>query len=122
LSLEYDNAMQGNEREIRLFVRKNGKSPFEQFARRIRDRQARARIYSRIDRLRVWLFGDCRGVGDGVQELRIQYGPGWRVYFVASGEREIILLWGGTKRTQRADIARARGYAKELKADANQEL
>lgn len=114
--------MQGNEREIRLFVRKNGKSPFEQFARGIRDRQAKARIYGRIDRLRAGLFGDCRRVGDGVQELRIRYGPGWRVYFVASGEREIVLLWGGTKRTQPADIARARAYAKELKADANQEL
>lgn len=122
MSRKYDNPMQPGEYEIQVFVRENGKAPFEQFVRGIRDKRARAHIYSRIDRLRLGLFGDCRGVGDGVHELKIGHGPGWRVYFVSAEAKRIVLLCGGTKRTQRADIARAHAYAKELKADANEEL
>jgi putative addiction module killer protein len=73
----------------------------------LRDRQASRRIQARIDRLQVGNPGDARPVGAGVSELRIDYGPGYRVYFVQRGRTLIILLAGGDKRTQQKDIAAA---------------
>ncbi|MCX6031888.1 MAG: type II toxin-antitoxin system RelE/ParE family toxin [Chloroflexi bacterium] len=74
---------------------------------RLRDRQARARIDVRIRRLSLGNPGDVRPVGEGVSELRIDYGPGYRVYFVQRGAVLIILLAGGDKRTQDGDIQTA---------------
>ncbi len=74
---------------------------------RLRDRQARARVDVRIRRLSLGNAGDVRPVGEGVSELRIDYGPGYRVYFVQRGAALIILLAGGDKRTQDEDIQTA---------------
>lgn len=71
------------------------------------------RIQARIDKLALGKFGDVKSVGQGVSELRIDYGPGYRVYFVRRGEFAVILLCGGDKRTQSADIAAAQRMAKE---------
>ena len=71
---------------------------------KLRDRQARARIDVRIRRLSLGNPGDVRPVGEGVSELRIDYGPGYRVYFVQRGTALIILLAGGDKRTQDQDV------------------
>ena len=73
----------------------------------LRDRQARARIDVRIRRLSLGNPGDVRPVGEGVSELRIDYGPGYRVYFVQRGLTLVILLAGGDKRTQNQDIQTA---------------
>ncbi len=73
----------------------------------LRDRRARAHIVNRIDRLTLGLAGDARSVGGGVSELRIHSGPGYRLYFTRRGERIVLLLCGGDKSSQRADIARA---------------
>jgi len=73
----------------------------------LKDRIARARIDIRIRRLSLGSFGDVKPVGAGVSELRIDYGPGYRIYFVRRGERVIILLAGGDKRTQQRDIRAA---------------
>ncbi|MGH7797847.1 MAG: type II toxin-antitoxin system RelE/ParE family toxin [Candidatus Binatia bacterium] len=73
----------------------------------LRDRKARARIDVRIRRLSLGNPGDVRPIGDGVSELRIDYGPGYRVYFVKHGPMLIILLAGGDKRTQDRDIKKA---------------
>ena len=73
----------------------------------LRDRQARARIAARIDRLALGNPGDVKPVGSGVSEMRIDYGPGYRVYFTRRGPIVIVLLCGGDKRTQAADIKRA---------------
>lgn len=81
---------------------------------RLRDRQARARIDIRIRRLALGNPGDVRPVGEGVSELRINYGPGYRVYFVRRGQSLVILLAGGDKSSQARDIARARGLARGL--------
>jgi len=78
---------------------------------RLRDRQARARIDVRIRRLSLGNPGDVRPVGEGVSELRIDYGPGYRVYFVQRGAVLIILLAGGDKRTQDGDIQTAQELA-----------
>ena len=87
---------------------------FAAWFRGLRDRQARARIQVRIDRLALGNPGDVRPVGGGVSELRIDYGPGYRVYFVQRGETLIVLLAGGDKRTQAADIAEAQLLAGRL--------
>ena len=80
----------------------------------LRDRRARARIDIRIRRLSLGNPGDAKPVGDGVCELRIDYGPGYRVYYVQRGPILIVLLAGGDKRTQDRDIRRARALAREL--------
>lgn len=80
----------------------------------LRDRQARARIDVRLRRLSLGNPGDVRPVGEGVSELRIHYGPGYRVYFVQRGEALVILLAGGDKRTQDADIKAALELARKL--------
>jgi putative addiction module killer protein len=81
---------------------------------RLADRQARFRILARIRRLSLGNPGDVAPVGEGVSELRIDCGPGYRVYFVQRGETLVILLAGGSKRTQKRDIERAKRLAREL--------
>ena len=80
---------------------------FERWFARLRDEDARARILVRIRRLSLGNAGDVRPVGRGVSELRIDYGAGYRVYFVTRGRDLVILLAGGDKRTQDSDIKRA---------------
>jgi len=75
--------------------------------------RAIARISARIDRLALGNFGDAKPVGEGVSELRVDYGPGYRVYFQQRGNALILLLCGGDKRTQQADIAGAKTLAAE---------
>lgn len=78
------------------------------------DHRAAERIAQRIVRLQAGLIGDAKPVGDGVSELRVDHGPGYRIYFVQRGRVLIILLCGGDKRSQRRDIARAKALAAEL--------
>jgi putative addiction module killer protein len=80
----------------------------------LRDHQARARITARIRRLSLGNPGDVKPAGSGISEMRIDYGPGYRVYFIRRGEVVVILLCGGDKRTQDRDIARAVALAREL--------
>jgi putative addiction module killer protein len=80
----------------------------------LRDVRGRARIQARIDRLSLGNPGDVRPVGSGVSELRIDYGPGYRVYFLRRGEDLIVLLAGGKKDTQARDIAQAVTLASAL--------
>jgi putative addiction module killer protein len=86
---------------------------FSAWLRALRDAQARARIAARIRRLAFGNLGDVRPVGEGVSELRIHYGPGYRVYFVRRGDLLIIVLCGGDKTTQPRDIESAKRLAKE---------
>lgn len=81
---------------------------------RLRDRQARARINARIRRLSMGNAGDVRPVGRGISELRIDYGPGYRVYYVQRGRALVILLAGGDKASQVRDIRRATELAGDL--------
>lgn len=80
----------------------------------LRDRQGRARIQARIDRAAAGNLGNCAPVGEGVSEMKIDVGPGYRVYFVQRGLELVILLAGGDKSTQAKDIALARDLARQL--------
>jgi putative addiction module killer protein len=81
---------------------------------KLRDRQARARILVRVRRLSLGNPGDVRPVGEGVSEMRIDYGPGYRVYFKQLGATVIVLLAGGDKGTQQRDIETAKALARSL--------
>lgn len=80
----------------------------------LKDRRAKARIQARIDRMEMGNFGDMAPVSEGVSELRIFYGPGYRVYFIQRGLVVVILLSGGDKSNQISDIARAKEIAKQI--------
>lgn len=80
------------------------------------DRRAKARIIDRIKRASNGNFGDAKPVGSGVSEMRIDYGPGYRVYFFRRGKELVILLCGGDKKSQKADIAQAMRMKKEIEA------
>ena len=80
----------------------------------LRNERARARILKRLDRAQAGNLGDVAPVGEGVSEMRIFYGPGYRVDFVQRGSELIVLLWGGDKSSQAADIEEAKALAEEL--------
>ncbi|MGA8203824.1 MAG: type II toxin-antitoxin system RelE/ParE family toxin [Woeseiaceae bacterium] len=94
----------------------DGRTPLSEWLDGLSDRRARARIVARIDRLGVGLFGEWKSVGGGVCELRIDHGPGYRVYYARHGRTLVLLLCGGDKRTQTRDIRRAHEYWKDYKA------
>jgi putative addiction module killer protein len=87
---------------------------FAEWMDSLRDLRARARIQVRIERLAAGNPGDVKPAGEGVSELRIDYGPGYRVYFTTRGSETIVLLAGGSKRTQSADIRKALRIARML--------
>jgi len=80
----------------------------------LRDHRAQDRVLARLRRFELGNLGDVKPVGQGVSEARIDYGPGYRLYFVTRGKVVLILLCGGTKHTQRTDIEMARNMAKDL--------
>ena len=93
--------------EIRRYRKAGGCEPFTDWVSGLRDRQAQARILVRLERLELGNLGDCKPVGAGVSELRIDWGPGYRVYFGRDGQTVIVLICGGDKRKQDADIKKA---------------
>ena len=85
----------------------DGKDHFGRWLGSLSDIQAQARVSARLIRLHRGNFGDCRAVGEGVWEIRIDWGPGYRVYYAIAGKQAILLCEGGDKRTQATDIQRA---------------
>ena len=92
------------------YLTKEGISPFGKWLNSLKDIRAKARIRIRLDRLSFGNLGDCKSVGNGVYELRVDYGPGYRVYFGQDGDVIIVLLCGGDKHSQQADIRKAYAY------------
>jgi putative addiction module killer protein len=109
--------MESQQKLVRVFVRSDGKSPFIDWLSKLRDQRAEQRIIARLNRLRLGNPGDSRGVGEGVLELRIDYGPGYRVYFAQVGDTLVVLLIGGDKSTQAQDINKAKQYWQEYKKE-----
>jgi len=85
----------------------------------LKDLKVRGAVVERIKRLSFGLMGDFKAIGDGVIELRIDFGAGWRVYYTQSGAEIVVLLAGGSKRTQKRDIKRAKALAALLKNERN---
>lgn len=98
------------------YVSEDGTDPFDIWFVNLSS-EARARVQTRIDRVELGNFGDYRSVGHGVCELRIDFGPGYRVYYGRDGEKLVILLGGGTKKRQSNDIVRAQTYWKAYKQE-----
>ena len=102
--------MEAVPRKIFFFQTMDGRSPARDWLDRIEGQPAYNRVMARLDRVEEGNFGEHRPVGEGVSELVINFGPGYRVYYGLDGADIVILLVGGTKATQRADIETAKGY------------
>jgi len=102
-------------KELHIFVTEEGREPFSEWLTSLRDIKARAKIRVRLDRASLGNLGDSHGVGEGVQELRIDYGPGYRIYLGQEGETMVLLLCGGDKSTQTKDIEKAKRYWNEYR-------
>jgi putative addiction module killer protein len=97
-------------KSVLVYRAPDGRLPFDEWLRGRRDTNAVARILARIGRVRRGNLGDCKPVGEGVSELRVDYGPGYRVYLGQKGGTLVVLLCGGDKRTQERDIRQAQLY------------
>jgi len=106
-------------KQIINYVTNKGKIPFEDWLNSLRDLQAKTKIKTRLRRLMIGNLGDCKSLGDGVYELRIDYGKGYRLYFGQIGSIIIILLCGGDKSTQQKDIENAKQYWLDYKRSKN---
>ena len=104
----------GQPKQVIIFEAADATRPFDEWVSELRDRRAWARIDARVTRLEAGNPGDYKSLGDGIYELRIDYGPGYRVYFAFSGQQIVLLLCGGDKTTQQSDIRTARKYWKEF--------
>lgn len=94
--------------EVLRYEDDSGHTPLTEWLRRLRDKAGRAQIEIRLNRLADGNFGRCDPVGEGVLELKIDFGPGYRVYFARVGQAVVVLLCGGDKRSQDLDIKRAK--------------
>jgi putative addiction module killer protein len=92
---------------------RGGTAPFSDWLASLKDGRTVGIVRARLNRIRLGNFGDCKSVGGGVEEPRIDFGPGYRIYFGREGSLVVILLCGGSKGTQRRDILRAQKYWKE---------
>ena len=107
--------MDVSEKQVEAYVDPDGSCPFDDWMESLRDQRAKARIRARIARVRLGNLGSCEPVGRGVLELKIDYGPGYRVYFGQKGTTLVILLCGGDKSSQTEDIRRAIEYWEDYK-------
>lgn len=104
--------------EIVIYTTKTGKSPFSQWEDKL-DTKSQAIIANRLDRIRLGNFGDCKPIkgGNGVKELCVDFGPGYRIYFGMRGSTIVVLLIGGEKKSQLRDIEKAKQYWLECREE-----
>jgi putative addiction module killer protein len=101
--------------EIRHYVSRGGRDVFDDWLTQLADARAQAKIATRINRLAAGNFGDCKSLRQGLFELRIDSGPGYRVYYAMIGRECVLLLCGGDKRRQSSDIERASEFLEDYK-------
>jgi putative addiction module killer protein len=99
--------------ELEIYVTEEGRAPFTEWLDSLRDSRGRVKIRTRLNRIRLGNFGDSTSVGEGVEELRVDFGPGYRVYYGQAGVKVVLLLCGGDKSTQTQDILQAKRYWKD---------
>lgn len=107
--------------ELRFYTDANDRNHFVEWLRSVRDDKAKVAIDRRVARMAAGNFGDCKPLRDGVCELRIDVGPGYRVYYAKEGATIVLLLCGGDKRRQDSDIGRACGYLADWRRRGGQE-
>lgn len=101
---------------IKIYQTDTGKGPFSQWLKDIKDHLTRAKIRIRLDRMEKGNFGQCEPVGEGVFELKIDFGPGYRIYFGKLGAKCVLLLCAGDKSSQKSDIQNAKTYFKDYRS------
>ncbi|TSA04381.1 MAG: type II toxin-antitoxin system RelE/ParE family toxin [Nitrospiraceae bacterium] len=106
---------EATEREIEIYLTEEGRAPFTEWLNSLRDIRVRVKIRTRLNRIRLGNFGDSTSVGQGVEELRIDFGPGYRVYYGQASLKVVLLLCGGDKSTQTQDVFQAKSYWKDYK-------
>ena len=111
--------MEATPKEIRIYTTLERTTPFLEWRDSLKDARARAKIIARLDRVEEGNLGDCKFVGEGVYELRIDYGPGYRIYFGEESDVIILLLWGGDKSRQNKDIRQAQDYWQDYRSQDN---
>lgn len=111
--------MEVQPKEIKIYITSKGNSPFEEWLNSFKDQKTILKIDHRLRRVRLGNLGDYKSVGDGVFELRIDYGSGYRIYFSQLGNTIILLLSGGDKNTQKKDINQAKIYWKDYEQRQN---
>ena len=107
------------EKELLFYETLEGRVPLEQWLKLLTDRKGRAIIRTRLDRLAYGCAGRCESVGEGIHELKIDFGPGYRVYFAGEDMTRILLLCGGDKDSQKRDIRKAKKYWADHKMRMN---
>jgi len=105
------------ERFIQEYITQDGKNSFREWFDSLKDIRTQVKVDVRITRLRAGNFGDAKSVGKGVYELRIQFGPGYRIYYGLEGTKMIILLCAGDKSSQKKDIRKAIVFWREYKGE-----
>lgn len=115
-------AVENIARVVRIYAKADGTVPFTHWLDKLKDIRGRQLIKARLKRVALGNLGDCKSVGEGVIELRIDWGPGYRVYFGQQGRETVILLCGGSKRTQSWDIMKAKAFWSDYRSrlDANE--
>ena len=101
--------------EILRYVTSDGRDVFGEWLAKLQDARAQAKVAVRIDRVASGNFGDCKPLRDGVCELRVDWGPGYRIYYAMVGKTAVLLLAGGDKRKQSSDVERAIAYLNDYK-------
>jgi len=113
-------SLPAEQKQVSIYLDKDGNAPFSQWINSLADVKGRAKIRERIARIRLGNMGDCESVGEGISELRIHFGPGYRIYFGQEGIRIVVLITGGSKRTQKKDIRMAKVLWKDYKERENE--
>lgn len=107
--------MATSSKELRTYETIDGKKPFDEWLDRLKDKTTLARIVARLNRVALGNLGDAKSVSDGVSELRLAFGKGYRVYFAQEGDKIILLLCGGDKGSQNKDIREAKAYLQDYR-------
>lgn len=103
--------------QLEFYQQENGAVPFRDWLNTLRDSLAAERIRARLTRVRAGNFGEVRTLGDGVVEIKIDHGPGYRLYYAMTGKTVVLLLIGGDKSTQKRDIKTAKDYWREYQGE-----
>jgi len=119
MSIIKDTEVMTNEYDIEIYQTASGKEPFTEWLESLKDSSAKRTIFVRLQRIRQGNFGDCHSVGNGLQELRIHLGPGYRVYFGNIANKLILLFGGGKKVTQKKDIKLCKDFLRDYREQCN---